>query len=143
MGRPKGSKNKAGKKKAPEIPWRFRSDPRFELGTYIIEKFLDARLKGNHYKNYVSAFKLVTKFNSKAFWASLPCKNKVKNISNFLFGDALERLKMFWSMYQTELKIHKSLKFDTKAPEYKFDKNLQTPSVELPKRKKTFLEFCR
>lgn len=149
MARPKGSKNKPIKDAKPKkfiVPWRFRNDKRFELGDYIVHKFLDARLiEKDCYKSYISAFKLVTKFPSKIFWQNLPCNSKIKSISSLLFGKAFERLTMFWRMYQNNLARDKKIKVDT-APtiEYTLDESINLEeNKEITHRPKTILEFCK
>lgn len=147
MGRTKGSKNKSklvkeDKPKKFIIPWKFRKDPRFELATFIIHKFLDERLiEPKVWESYTSAFKLVTKFNSKPFWASLPCEFKIKNISNLLFGKAFEKLTMLWIVYKKKLARDKKINIDIQAkPEYSYE---DITAIRKISGKKTILDFCK
>lgn len=149
MGRQKGSKNKNKPEKDDKpkkfiVPWKFRKDPRFDLATFIIHKFLDARLiESKVWESYTSAFKLVKKFNSKPFWVSLPCEFKIKNISNLLFGKAFEKLNMLWIVYKRDIARDKKIKVDLSPPiEYKLESIDRTENF-IGKKQKTILEFCK
>ena len=150
MGRPKGSTNKSKLEKGDKlkkftIPWRFRQHENFDLATFIINKFLDARLiEKDVYKSYISALKLASKFSSKTFWQNLPANNKIKNISSLLFGKALERLTMFWNIYKQNLVRDKKIKIDI-APliEYKLEAIDAEENMIAERKPKTILEFCK
>lgn len=150
MGRKLGSKNKNKLEKLDKpkkfiVPWKFRKDTRFDLATFIIHKFLDARLiESKVWESYTSAFKLVKKFNSKPFWASLPCEFKIKNISNLLFGKAFDKLNMLWIVYQRDIARDKKIKIDAAPPiEYKLEEIDIEESITQEKKPKTILEFCK
>src|SRR4051812_22351232 len=115
MARTKGSKNSKSKtkKKNNWIPPKIFNDPRYPLAKYIIDKFVDIR-EVNPYRDFTTAFKLIRKFNSKFFWQQLPCEFRIKNLSVFLFGKALEKLTMLWCVYQKRITIDKKIKVDVK-----------------------------
>ncbi len=149
-GRPKGSKNKSKisgetpeKSKSVWIPPKFYNNENFPLAKFIIDKFMDIRCI-NIYREYTSAFKLVKKFPSEYFWKSLPCLNRIKNLSNLLFGKGIERLEMLWRVYQIKLERDKKIKIDAHPKlEYKLE---EVPDLgdnkERLKKPKTMIEFC-
>ena len=146
MGRIKGSKNKPKNSTAKKlfIPAKFYNDSNFELASFIIDKFLDKRELTEVYRNYTTAIKLAKKFSSKAFWASIPCEFRVKNISNFLFGKALDKLSMLFCIYSRNLSRDKKIKIDA-APliEYKLEEIDIEENMIAKRKPKTILEFCK
>lgn len=130
------------KKKRQSKAQKITSDPDWGLAKFIIDKFLHKQFK-NFFRDGIQALKLAKKYNSKIFWANLPCEFRVKNLSLFLLNDAAkEKLKMLWTVYNNNLNIDKKLEIAPKK-EYSLENERIGNDIIIEKKPKTIYEFCK
>lgn len=134
--------DKPAPKKRQSKAQKITGDPNWGLAKFIIDKFLDIRHK-QFFRDGIVALRLAKKYNSKYFWANLPCEFRVKNLSLFLMNDAAkEKLKMLWIVYQNNLNIDKKLAIPARV-EYKLLDSTPENNIIYDNKPKTIYDFCK